>query len=140
MAVSEKVLKMLDMYYNEGKTMQEIADYFGINKSSVSTSIKRADRRTCPIASNCKNCKASKCIIIPEYRSTINNGEQRKRKEQYKELDMEVCCICGQACRETYYAENKNHEKQYFHFSCYNHNTIGYNKQYPQNKKGNTKK
>ena len=138
MAVSEKVLKMLDMYYNEGKTMQEIADYFGINKSSVSTSIKRADRRTCPIASNCKNCKASKCIIIPEYRGIINNGEQKKR-EQYKEIDMEICCICGKTCRDKYYVENKNHEKQYFHISCYNHNTIGHNKQYTQNKKGNTK-
>lgn len=134
MAVSEKVLKMLDMYYNEGKTMQEIADYFGINKSSVSRSIKRADQRTCPIASNCLNCKASKCIIIPEYRGIINNGEQNKREKQ-KELDMEFCCICGKLCRTKYYAENKNHEKQYFHLSCYNNNTLGHAK---QNKKGNT--
>lgn len=48
---------------------------------------------------------------------------------------MEFCCICGKLCRTKYYAENKNHEKQYFHLSCYNNNTLGHAK---QNKKGNT--
>lgn len=140
MAVSKKTLEMARLYYQEGWKMQRIADHFGVTKAAVSKNISSADKRICPIASNCSNCKLSECIIKTEYKTMINNGKQKRKQEQYKELNMEVCCICGQTCRDKYYAENKNHEKQYFHISCYNHNTIGYNKQYPQNKKGNTTK
>ncbi len=43
--VTEKQRQMILMYYAEGKNMREIGEQIGIDKSSVSRTIKRGERR-----------------------------------------------------------------------------------------------
>lgn len=128
-----KTIEMARLYYNEGWTMERIAKYFQVNKSSVSTAIRRIDKRQCPVGTLCKNCKMPECIIKPEYQHMVNSAEQNRK--QPKEFDMEFCVICGKTCRTNNYVtiidQNGNQQKVYFHRSCYSHNTIGYNGKYP---------
>lgn len=122
-----KAIEMARLYYDEGWTMERIAKHFQVNKSSVCRSIKRVDKRQCPVGTSCKNCKMPECIIKPEYQHMVNSGEQNKK--QPKEFDMEFCIVCGKLCRTNNYAtivdQNGNQQKVYFHKLCYNKNTIG---------------
>ena len=43
--VTQRQRQTLLMYYAEGRTMQEIADQLGVDKSTVSRTIKRGERR-----------------------------------------------------------------------------------------------
>lgn len=43
--VTQRQRQTLLMYYGEGRTMQEIADQLGVDKSTVSRTIKRGERR-----------------------------------------------------------------------------------------------
>lgn len=127
-----KTIEMSRLYYDEGWTMEKIAKHFQVNISSVSRAINRIDKRQCPVGLSCKNCKMPECIIKSKYQHMINHGEQDKRKP--KESEMEFCCFCDQPCLPKEYMELQdqkgNTKKYYFHKSCYNHSTIGYNRKH----------
>lgn len=122
-----KTIEMSRLYYDEGWTMEQIANHFNVYSSTVCTAIRRMDKRQCPIGTLCKNCKMSECIIKPEYQHIINHGEQRNKP--HASFETEFCIICGKTCRNKYYAEtverNGNPQKVYFHKSCYYRKTIG---------------
>ena len=123
-----RTIEMSRLYYDEGWTMQRIAEHFNVYPSTVCTAIRRMDKRQCPVGTLCKNCKMPECIIKPKYQHIINHGEQTKRKSN--EREMEVCCFCNKPCLPKEYTEVQDQEgnpkRYYFHKSCYYHNTIGY--------------
>ena len=120
-----KTIEMARLYYQEGWKMKQIAEHFGVTKAAVSKNILNADKRICPISSDCSNCKLSDCIIKPEYKYMVNRGTRK----QPKEFDMGFCIVCGKTCRTNNYAtfvdQNGNQQKVYFHKLCYYKNTIG---------------
>lgn len=63
------------LLYQCGWTMREIAFLYGVNPSTVSRTIQRALRKTCPFAANCENCPLPECAIKDEYAYLINNRE-----------------------------------------------------------------
>lgn len=73
-----RTIEMSRLYYDEGWTMQRIAEHFNVYPSTVCTAIRRLDKRQCPIGTLCKNCKMPECIIKPKYQHIINHGEQTK--------------------------------------------------------------
>lgn len=121
-----KTIEMSRLYYDEGWTMEQIAKHFNVCTSSVSTAIRRMDKRQCPVGTLCKNCKMPECIIKPKYQHIINHGEQMKRNKE----EMEICCFCSKPCSPKQYMEVQSQEgnpkRYYFHRSCYSHNPIGY--------------
>ena len=120
-----KTIEMSRLYYDEGWTMEQIAKHLNVCTSTVSTAIRRMDKRQCPVGTLCKNCKMPECIIKPKYQHIINHGEQTKMRQ----TEMEVCCICGRACPSKQYIEVQDQEgnpkRYYFHKTCYYNNTIG---------------
>lgn len=65
--------------YQSGETMQEIADYFGVNRSTVSRVISRARKIKCPFASDCTKCTVSDCAIKEEYAFLLNEAEDCRK-------------------------------------------------------------
>jgi|GEM_PF-4063216 RNA polymerase sigma factor, sigma-70 family len=43
--LTDRQREIFESYYYEGKTMQELAELYGVNKSSIHTTIYRAIRR-----------------------------------------------------------------------------------------------
>lgn len=123
-----KTIEMARLYYDEGWTLNQIAEHFHVTASNVSRAVRVVDERRCPIAMSCTKCKMNECIIKPEYQHIINNGKQRNKP--YASFETEFCIICGKTCRNKYYMELQDQEgnakRYYFHKSCYYHNTIGY--------------
>lgn len=72
---SNKQILYLELY-NAGFSMGEIANHFGVVVSTVSRTLKRARRLTCPFTPNCEKCPLSECAFKPEYASLINNPER----------------------------------------------------------------
>lgn len=75
---SNKQILYLELY-NAGFSMGEIADHFGVGRSTISRTLKRARRLTCPFTPNCEKCPLSECAFKPEYASLINNPEKADR-------------------------------------------------------------
>lgn len=63
--------------YQAGFTITQIAKHFGVNKSTVSRTLDRAARLTCPFSITCSNCPLPECAFKPEYQSLINNPTRK---------------------------------------------------------------
>lgn len=70
---SEKQIKYLTLYL-DGMTMREIANKFGVNESTISRVLKRAQRCVCPFSSNCEKCPLPDCAIKDEYAFMVNSS------------------------------------------------------------------
>ena len=64
--------------YKAGFTMQEIADMYNVNKSTVSRVISRSMRYKCPFSTNCLKCPLPDCAIKDEYADLVNNTEDKR--------------------------------------------------------------
>ena len=65
--------------YQSGATMQEIAQKYGVNISTVSRVIKRARKIKCPFSTECEKCKLPDCAIKDEYALLLNTSEDCRK-------------------------------------------------------------
>lgn len=64
--------------YNQGYTQAQIAETYGVNKSTVSRVLKRAMRHTCPFSDDCEKCPLDECAIKDQYAYLINNTPDQR--------------------------------------------------------------
>ena len=78
------------LLYQSGWTMREIAFLYGVNISTISRTIKRSLRKTCPFASDCENCPLPDCAFKDEYAYLVNNldsmPDMRRKRNPRGEL------------------------------------------------------
>ena len=77
---TKKQMEYLKMYQS-GATMQEIADKYGVYRSTVSRTIARAKKVKCPFSSDCTSCPLPDCAIKTEYACIMNTVEDAKRAD-----------------------------------------------------------
>lgn len=67
--------------------MDDIALILGLNKSTVSRTLHRAVRTTCPFGQTCDRCVLPECGIKTAYAHLLNNDnvDLRKKREDYLE-------------------------------------------------------
>lgn len=125
MALHKKTLEMANLYYNNGLNTREIAEIYGVDKSTVNRAIHSVDRRDCPIAKDCTKCKMKECIIKDQYQYMVN-GNGNRMNPLNGEIEMEWCFICHKLCVPSNYIilENSSDSgklprKQFFHYHCY---------------------
>ena len=74
--MTERQRQLTNMYFS-GMTLEQIATKLGINKSTVSRTIRRALSVKCPFSPNCENCPLPDCAIKEEYAIYLNNTYER---------------------------------------------------------------
>lgn len=68
----KQTAEYLRLYFECGWRMSEIAEFFGVNKGTVSRCISRAEKRRCPFSLDCKKCPLKECAIKDEYAPYVN--------------------------------------------------------------------
>lgn len=68
----EQTVEYLRLYFECGWRMSQIAEKFGVNKSTVSRCIARAEKRRCPFSCRCESCQLKECAIKEEYAPYVN--------------------------------------------------------------------
>lgn len=76
--VTKEQKKYLVMY-QAGHTMQEIADKYGVNRSTVSRVVARARKLKCPFSTDCTKCPMDDCAIKDEYAFLLNEVEDTRK-------------------------------------------------------------
>ena len=72
MAVFTKSIEYARLYFEEGLTMKQIADIYGVYTSTVSRCIHHVEQRRCPFAADCLNCPLKECAFKEEWQGIIN--------------------------------------------------------------------
>lgn len=67
------------LLYQSGATMEEIAQKYGVNRSTVSRVIARAKRVSCPFSTDCQKCPMDDCVIKDEYAFLLNESEDFRK-------------------------------------------------------------
>lgn len=76
----EKRKLYLKLYYEDGLTIYQIAEKVGVNPSTISRTISRAERIICPFSPDCLKCTLGDCAIKDEYAYLVNAKAKDKRK------------------------------------------------------------
>lgn len=64
--------------YKSGLTMEQIAQKFCVNKSTVCRVLQRAERHKCPFSSKCEKCPLPDCAIKGKYAYLVNSAEDKR--------------------------------------------------------------
>ncbi|MCM1237549.1 MAG: helix-turn-helix domain-containing protein [Ruminococcus flavefaciens] len=89
--------------YQMGYSISQIASHYGVNKSTVSRTLDRATRITCPFSATCSNCPLPECAFKPEYQPFINIADKhnvirapRRTKAEKDVVDKDINSTSGQ--------------------------------------------
>lgn len=82
--MTERQKQVLDLY-EKGYKQYHIAKILGVNKSTISRTLKRAYRVKCPFSPNCLECWFDDCAIKDEYAYLVNNDDINFRKRRKEE-------------------------------------------------------